>query len=100
MEYDSEDRGQLELTYHQELFVVVGGKHQDARMLTEDDNLVVFESLWHAGSLVHDLEALGRTARMVAMPLDVLYHLAAGMDLGLWVLRHDGTIRSVDDIVY
>jgi hypothetical protein len=99
---ESEDTGkvQLELEYDQDLFMVIGGEGKDAKMLTEDDNLVVFESLWHAGPLVHDLQTLGITARMVTMPLEGLYCLAEGMDLGLWVLRHDGTVTSVDEIIF
>jgi hypothetical protein len=69
-------------------------------MVTKDDNLVVFESLLHAGPLAHDLQALGIVSRTVMMPLDGLYFLAEGMDLGLWVLRHDGTITSIDEISY
>jgi hypothetical protein len=90
----------LELEYDQTLYLVVGGKEQDSKMLKEDGNLVVFESLWHAGPLVQDLKTLGIKTRMVPMRLDALYCLASGMDLGLWVLRHDGTVTSVDDIIF
>ena len=97
---ETRDNQSVELEHDQKLFVVVGGEGKDTQMLTEDDNLVVFESLWHAGPLVHDLQALGITACMVTMPLDGLYFLAEGMDLGLWVLRHDGSINSVDEIIF
>jgi len=36
---------------------------------------------------------------MVTMPMDGFYYLAAGLDMGLWVLRHDGTVTSIDDII-
>lgn len=91
--------GQAELTYDQEVFMVIGGKGADNKLLIEDENLVVFESLWHAGPLVQDLHALGIDARMVSMPLYGLYSLTRGMELGLWVLRHDGTVTSVDKII-
>ena len=90
----------LDLEYDQVVFMVVGGTRKNAKMLTEDGNLVVFESLWHAGPLVYDLEALGIAARMVMMPLEGFFCLAQGMDLGLWVLRHDGTLTSIDDIIH
>jgi hypothetical protein len=90
---------QVELTYDQEVFVVIGGEEADNKLLTEDENLVVFESLWHAGPLVQDLHELGIDAQMVSMPLFGLYSMAQGMELGLWVLRHDGTITSIDEIV-
>jgi hypothetical protein len=92
------DAGRVELEYDQEVFIVVGGKDQQRKMLTEDGNLVVFESLWHAGPLTQDLQALGIGCRLVTMPLYALYCLAEGMKLGLWVLRHDGTVTSVDEI--
>ena len=69
-------------------------------MLTERGSLLAFESLWHAGPLVHDLEALGVSAHTVLMHLEGLFYLAEGMDLGLWILRHDGTILSTDDLVF
>jgi len=95
-----ESTGQAEMTYDQEVFMVVGGKGKDSKMLIESDNLVVFESLWHAGPMVQDLHKLGIAARMVSMPLYSFYCLAEGMKLGLWVLRHDGTITSVDKIIF
>ena len=98
MEHSVEIGGLLELECHQDVFLVLGGQRQDPAMLTKDGNLIALESLWHAGSLVHDLHSLGGKGRMVTMRLDILYYLAEGMDLGLWVLRHDGTILSVDDI--
>jgi len=91
---------EIDLAWDQDLFLVVGGKEQKNKMLTEDGNLVVFESLWHAGPLVQDLKELGVAARMVPMRLDALYYLAEGMNLGLWVLRHDGTVTSVDEIIF
>ena len=100
MEHGVEGGGQLELECHQEMFLVMGGKQQDPKMFTKDGYLIAFESLWHAGSLIHDLHALGCASHMVTMPLYILYYLAEGMDLGLWVLRHDGAIRSIEDIVY
>jgi hypothetical protein len=90
----------LKLEHDQTLYLVVGGKEHDSKMLEQDGNLVVFESLWHAGPLVQDLKALGIRVRMVPMRLDALYCLAQGMDLGLWVLRHDGTVTSVDEIIF
>jgi hypothetical protein len=48
----------VELEYGQKTFMVVGGREKNTRMLIEDGNPVVFESLWHAGPLVHDLQAL------------------------------------------
>jgi hypothetical protein len=90
----------VELEYSQKTFMVVGGREENTRMLIEDGNLVVFESLWHAGPLVHDLQELGFAAQIVPMPLHALYHLARGMALGLWVLRHDGTIASVEGVVF
>ena len=96
----TEDTQRIELEPWQELFIVVGGEGEEAQILTEGDNLVVFESLWHAGPLVHDLQAMGITARTVAMTLEGLYCLARGMDLGLWVLRHDGTINSIEEIIF
>jgi hypothetical protein len=97
---EARERHGVDLEYDQKLFMMVGGEGKDAKLLTTDDNLVVFESLWHAGPLVHDLQALGITACMVTMPLDGLYFLAEGMDLGLWVLRHDGTITPVDAVTF
>jgi hypothetical protein len=88
------------LKYNQQVFMVVGGEGKQAKMLTEDDNLVVFESLWHAGPLVHDLQALGISARAVPMLLCALYYLAEGLELGLWVLRCDGTITAIEEIVF
>jgi hypothetical protein len=93
-------RQRLDLEYDQTLYMVIGGEKNESRMLTEKGNLVVFESLWHAGPLVHELEALGIPARMISMHLEGLYCLAEGMDLGLWVLRHDGIVTSVDEIVF
>lgn len=90
----------VELEYSQKTFMVVGGQEKNAKMLIEDGNLVVFESLWHAGPLVHDLQGLGIAAQVVPMPLYALYHLAQGMALGLWVLRHDGTVTSIDQIIF
>ncbi len=98
MEHSVEVGGRLELECHQDVFLVLGEQRQDPAMLITDGNLIAFESLWHAGSLIHDLHSLGGIGRMVTMRLDILYYLAEGMDLGLWVLRHDGTILSVDDI--
>jgi hypothetical protein len=89
-----------ELEYSQKTFMVVGGREKNSKMLIEDGNLVVFESLWHAGPLVHDLQALGFAAQIVPMPLYALYQLAQGMALGLWILRHDGTIVSVEKVVF
>ena len=90
----------IDLAYDQTIYLVVGGEREEARMLTEGGNLVAFESLWHAGPLVHDLEELGMSARTVCMHLEGLFCLAEGMDLGLWILRHDGTIVSIDDIIF
>ncbi|HDQ70795.1 MAG TPA: hypothetical protein ENN19_01720 [Chloroflexi bacterium] len=92
--------GRTELKYDQKVFMVIGGQGERSQMLIEDDNLIVFESLWHAGPLVHDLQTLGFTARAVPMLLYALYSLAQGMDLGLWVMRHDGTIMAVEEIVF
>ncbi len=100
MKSETNDKVRLELEVNQDLFMVVGGEGKDTKMLTEDGNLVVFESLWHAGPLVHDLKTLGIAAQTVTMPLEGLYGLAQGMDLGLWVLRHDGTFTSVDEIIF
>ena len=97
---ESESTGRAELKYDQEVFMVVGGQGANAKMLTEDDNLVVFESLWHAGPLIHDLQALGIAARVVPMLLYALYYLAKGLNLGLWVMRHDGTITSIEEIIF
>jgi len=92
--------GLVELEYSQKTFMVIGGEEKNTKMLIEDDNLVVFESLWHAGSLVHDLHELGIAAQVVPMPLYALHHLARGMNLGLWVLRHDGTVTSIEEIIF
>ncbi|MGD9100599.1 MAG: hypothetical protein PVF45_08960 [Anaerolineae bacterium] len=92
--------GLVELKYDQKVFMVLGGEGKQAKMLIEDDNLVVFESLWHAGPLVHDLQALGIAARVVPMPLYALHYMSRGLDLGLWVIRHDGTITSIKEIVF
>mgnify|MGYP006288271265 FL=1 len=100
MSRSSEESAKLDLAYDQDLFLVVGGEGEDAQMLTEDDHLVVFESLWHAGPLIHELRDLGVPAHMVMMPLDGFYYLAEGLDMDLWVLRHDGTVASVDGIVF
>jgi hypothetical protein len=89
----------LELTYDQEVFLVIGGEGEHAEMLVENDNLVIFESLWHAGPLVRNLQALGITAQVIPMMLYALYCLARALNLGLWVLRYDGTIASIDEIV-
>jgi hypothetical protein len=96
----TDDTRRLDLEPWQKLFIVVGGEGADARMMTDGDNLVAFESILHAGSLVHDLETIGITARTVTMPLEGLYYLSEGMDLGLWVLRHDGTINSIEEIIF
>ena len=90
----------VELTYDQEVFMVIGGEEADNKLLTEDENLVVFESLWHAGPLIQDLHELGIDAHMVSMPLLGLYSIAQGMELGLWVLRYDGTVMSIDGIIF
>ena len=90
----------LDLESEQELFLVVGGEGEDARMLTEDDNLVVLESLWHAGPLVHNLHDLGIQSQIVRMSLEAFYYLAEGLDMGLWVLHHDGTVTAIEDIVF
>jgi hypothetical protein len=95
-----ESAGLAELKYDQNVFLVIGGDGEHERMLIEDDNLVVFESLWHVGPLVHDLQILGIVARVVPMLLYALYYLAEGLNLGLWVLRYDGTITSVEEIVF
>jgi hypothetical protein len=92
--------GPVELEYSQKTFMVVGGGEKNTKMLIEDGNLVVFESLWHAGPLAHDLQRLGIFAQIVPMPLYALHHLAQGMNLGLWVLRHDGTITSIKEIAF
>jgi len=97
---ESVSTGRVELKYNQEVFMVIGGQAEEAKMLTEDDNLVVFESLWHAGPLVHELRALGISASLVPMLLYALYALADGLNLGLWVMRHDGTITFIEDIVF
>jgi len=94
----SRDAGNIKLEYDQELFMVVGGKNQQDKMLTESGNLIVFESLWHAGPLAQELRALETGCRLVKMQLHALYCLAEGMELGLWVLRHDGTVASIDEI--
>ena len=88
-----------ELTCNQKVFIVVGGQGKHARMLTEDGNVVVFESLWHAGPLVQELCELGFDANLVPMRLYSLYYLLQGMRLGLWVVRHNGTVTSVEDII-
>jgi hypothetical protein len=95
-----ERAGPVELEYDQEVFMVVGGDGEHEKILIEDGNLVVFESLWHVGPLVHDLRALGIVARVVPMLLYALYCLAKGLGLGLWVMRYDGTITSVEEIVF
>ncbi len=91
---------QTKLEYNQEVFMVVGGQGEDAKMLKEDDNLVVFESLWHAGPLVHELQTLGIHASIVPMTICAIYTLADSIDLGLWVLRHNGTITSIEEIIF
>ncbi len=98
MSREDSNRTQAELECQQELFLVVAGKGQSAKITRDDEHLIVFESLWHAGSLMHELQALGRTARTVTMPLEAAYYLAQGMDLRLWLLRHDGTVMSVGGI--
>lgn len=80
--------------------MVVRGTGHEARLMADQDTLLAFESLWHAGSLAHELRSSGTAARTVSLPLDGLHHLARGMDRDLWILRHDGTIVSVDDIAY
>ena len=97
---ENENTGPVELEYDQEVFMVIGRKGERAKMLIEDDHLVVFESLWHAGPLVHDLHTLGIAAQVVPMLLYALYCLARGMNLGLWVLRHDGTVTSIENIIF
>jgi hypothetical protein len=97
---ESGNTGPVELKYDQKVFMVVGGGEKNTKMLIEDGNLVVFESLWHVGPLVHDLQALGITARVVPMLLHALYYLAKGLNLGLWVLRHDGTVTPIEEIVF
>jgi hypothetical protein len=92
--------GQVELKYDQNVFMVLGGEGEHAKMLVEDDNLVVFESLWHAGPLVHDLQELGIVAQVMPMLLYALHYMARSMNLGLWVIRHDGTITSIKEIVF
>ena len=89
----------MDLAYDQEVYLVIRGEREDVRMLTKGGHLMAFESLWHAGPVVHDLMALGMSARMVGMHLLGLFCLAEGMDLGLWVIRHDGTVISIDDIL-
>jgi hypothetical protein len=97
---ESGSTGLTELKYDQKVFMVVGGEGKRAKLLVEDDNLVVFESLWHVGSLVHDLQVLGIIVRVVPMLLYALYYLAEGLNLGLWVMRYDGTITSIEEIVF
>ena len=92
--------GPAELKHDQQVFMVLGGNGEHDKMLVEGGNLVVFESLWHAGPLVRDLQALGISARMVPMMLRTLYHLARNRDLGLWVMRHDGTITAIERLVF
>ena len=100
MSREDSGRTRVEMGCEQELFLVIAGKGQMATITRDDDHLIAFESLWHAGSLVHELEALGRTARSVTIPLEAAYYLAKGMDLRLWLLRYDGTVLSVDDIAF
>ena len=90
----------IALEFDQQVFMLVGGEGKRAKMLIEKDNLVVFESLWHAGPLAHDLRALGVVAQVFPMMLCGLFWLAKGRNLGLWVLRHDGTITSIDEIQF
>jgi hypothetical protein len=90
----------IELKYDQNVFMVLGGEGKHAKMLVEDDNLVVFESLWHAGPLVYDLRALGIAAQVMPMLLYALHYMARSMNLGLWIIRHDGTITSIREIVF
>jgi hypothetical protein len=98
MEDGSTDRA--ELSYNQEVFLVIEGEGENAQMLTEDGNLVVFESLWHAGPLVHELQGLGMMASIVPMVIWTLYTLTDSLDLGLWVVRHDGAVTSIEEIVF
>lgn len=97
---ESESTSPVALKYDQQMFLVVGGEGKRAKMLIENDHLVVFESLWHAGPLAHDLRALGIVSQVVPMMLCALFWLAKGRNLGLWVLRHDSTITSIDEIVF
>ncbi|MFW6115541.1 MAG: hypothetical protein ACOC7Y_00605 [Chloroflexota bacterium] len=100
MEHTGERHARIQLRCDQELLMVVRGQGREARLMANQNTLVAFESLWHAGSLVHELRASGAAARTVSMPVDGLHSLARGMDRDLWILRHDGSIVSVDDVVY
>jgi hypothetical protein len=96
---ESASIGRVELKYDQQVFMVLGGNGEQEKMLIENGNLVVFESLWHVGPLVHDLQVLGIFTRVAPMQLYTLYLMAEGLDLGLWVLRHDGTVTSIEEII-
>ena len=90
---------QAERTNDQEVCREIRDESTDGRLLFEDDHLVVLESLWHAGPWAHDLQALRITARAVKMPLYEWTCLTEGIGLSLCVLRHNGTVPSIDEIV-
>jgi hypothetical protein len=43
---------------------------------------------------------MGIVTHVVQMLLYALYLLAEGLDLGLWVLGHDGTIASIEEVFF
>lgn len=100
MEAIKTSAGGVGFAHAQDPFVVVGAEGENDRLLTEVHNLLVFESLRRAGPLVQDLQEQGIAARMTTMTLCGFYYLAQGLETALWVLRHDGTLTTIDDITF